>query len=138
MPEGSFCLSCTFIFRNERNWMKKSARASEKPVSPGLPGLQVATGAPANCCKRKHDISFSEFLKSTRQPQTWCSVSPWEVLESLKATFLSCDYLRCTTPRHDRVRFRTRLWKTIAWDTVLKMTSHVTSYNFPRSHFHIT
>ena len=25
-PEGPFCLSCTFIFRNERNWMKKSAR----------------------------------------------------------------------------------------------------------------
>ena len=42
-PEGPFCLSCTFIFRNERNWMKKSARVSEKMVSPGLPGLQVAT-----------------------------------------------------------------------------------------------
>ena len=42
-PEGPFCLFCTFIFRNERNWMKKSARVSEKLVSPGLPGLQVAT-----------------------------------------------------------------------------------------------
>ena len=42
-PEGSFCLSCTFIFRNERNWMKKSARVLEKLVSLGLPGLQVAT-----------------------------------------------------------------------------------------------
>ena len=43
-PEGPFCLSCNFIFRNERNWMKKSARVSEKLVSPGLPGLQpVAT-----------------------------------------------------------------------------------------------
>ena len=42
-PEGPFCLSCTFIFRNERNWMEKSARVSEKLVSPGLPGLQVAT-----------------------------------------------------------------------------------------------
>ena len=41
--EGPFCLSCTFIFRNERNWMKKSARVSEKLVSPGLAGLQVAT-----------------------------------------------------------------------------------------------
>ena len=41
--EGPFCLSCTFIFRNERNWMKKSARVSEKLVSLGLPGLQVAT-----------------------------------------------------------------------------------------------
>ena len=40
---NSFCLSCTFIFRNERNWMKKSARVSEKLVSKGLPGLQVAT-----------------------------------------------------------------------------------------------
>ena len=29
--------------QNERNWMKKSARVSEKLVSPGLPGLQVAT-----------------------------------------------------------------------------------------------
>ena len=43
-PEGpSLCLSFTFIFRDERNWMKKSARVSEKLVSPGLPGLQVAT-----------------------------------------------------------------------------------------------
>ena len=42
-PEGPFCLSCTFIFRNEKYWMKKSARVSEKLVSPGLPGLQVAT-----------------------------------------------------------------------------------------------
>ena len=42
-PEGPFCLSCTFIFRNERNWMKKSARVTVKLVSPGLPGLQVAT-----------------------------------------------------------------------------------------------
>ena len=42
-PEGTFCLSCTFIFRNERNLMKKSARVLEKLVSPGLPGLQVAT-----------------------------------------------------------------------------------------------
>ena len=41
--EGPFCLYCTFIFRNERNWMKKSARVSEKLVSPGLPSLQVAT-----------------------------------------------------------------------------------------------
>ena len=40
---GPFCLSSTFIFRNERNWMKKSARVSEKLVSPGLPGSQVAT-----------------------------------------------------------------------------------------------
>ena len=30
-------------FRNEGNCMKKSARVSEKLVSPGLPGLQVAT-----------------------------------------------------------------------------------------------
>ena len=41
-PEGPFCPSCTFIFLNERKWMKKSARVSEKPGSPGLPGLQVA------------------------------------------------------------------------------------------------
>ena len=42
-PEGPFCLSCTFIFQSERNWMKKSDRVSEKLVGPGLPGLQVAT-----------------------------------------------------------------------------------------------
>ena len=42
-PEGLFCLSCTFIFRNDRNRMTKSARVSEKLASPGLPGLQVAT-----------------------------------------------------------------------------------------------
>ena len=41
--EGPFYLFCIFIFRNERNWMKKSARVSEKLVSLGLPGLQVAT-----------------------------------------------------------------------------------------------
>ena len=42
-PEGPFCLSCTFIFRNERNWMKEKAGVSEKLVSPDLPGLQVVT-----------------------------------------------------------------------------------------------
>ena len=47
-PEGPFCLSCTFIFRNERNKMKKSARISETLVSPGLPGLQVATRLDTN------------------------------------------------------------------------------------------
>ena len=40
-PEGPFCLSCTFIFQKERNWMKKSARVSVKLVNPGLSGLQV-------------------------------------------------------------------------------------------------
>ena len=42
-PEQPICLSCTFIFRNEIKWMKKSARVSEKLVNLGLPGLQVAT-----------------------------------------------------------------------------------------------
>ena len=42
-PGFTFCLSCTFIFRNERNCMRKSARVSEELVSMGLPGLQVAT-----------------------------------------------------------------------------------------------
>ena len=135
MPEGPFCLSCTFIFRNERNWMKKSARVSEKPVSPGLPGLQVATGAPANCCKRKHDISFSEFLKSTRRPQTRCSVSPWEVLESLKATFLSCDYLRCTTPRHDRARFRTNY--SVGYRTKKDVTCYVVQFSTITFPYHL-
>ena len=36
---GPFCLSCTFIFRNERNWMKKSARVLEKTGKPGLTWL---------------------------------------------------------------------------------------------------
>ena len=31
--EGAFCLSCTFIFRNERNWIKRIARISDKLVS---------------------------------------------------------------------------------------------------------
>ena len=52
-PEGLFCLSCTFIFRNERNWTKKSARVSEKLVSPGArvseklvsPGLTWLAGS---------------------------------------------------------------------------------------------
>ena len=34
------------MLRNERNWMKKSARVSEQLVSPGLAGLQVATRLP--------------------------------------------------------------------------------------------
>ena len=46
--EGPFCLSCIFIFRNERNWMKKGSRVSEKLVSPGLPGLQVTTRLPCH------------------------------------------------------------------------------------------
>ena len=56
-PEGPFCLSCTFIFRNERNWMKKSARVSEKLVSPGLPGLQVATRLICVMFLHMHELS---------------------------------------------------------------------------------
>ena len=42
-PKGPFCPSCTSIFQNERNWMKKSARVSKKLVSRGyLSGLQAA------------------------------------------------------------------------------------------------
>ena len=37
--EGPFCLFCTFTFRNEKNWIKKSARVSEKLVSPGFTWL---------------------------------------------------------------------------------------------------
>ena len=37
--ERPFCPSCTFIFRNERKWMKKSARVSEKTGKPGLTWL---------------------------------------------------------------------------------------------------
>ena len=36
-------LSCSFLFRNERSWTKKSARVSEKLASPDLPCLLVAT-----------------------------------------------------------------------------------------------
>ena len=54
-PEGPFCLSCTFIFRNERNWMKKSARVSEKLVSPGLPGLQVDVATRLACLMKYMD-----------------------------------------------------------------------------------
>ena len=54
-PEGPFCLSCTFIFQNERNWMRKSARVSEKLVSPDLPGLQVATGLLAPLMNTAHE-----------------------------------------------------------------------------------
>ena len=54
-PEGPFCLSCTFIFRNERIWMKKSARVSEKLVSPGLPGLQVATRLVGKDCSNHNN-----------------------------------------------------------------------------------
>ena len=40
---GTFLSVSSFNFRNERNWMKKSTRVSQKLVSPGLSGLQVAT-----------------------------------------------------------------------------------------------
>ena len=42
-PRDYFVCPVPIICRNERNWMKKNARVSEKVVSPGLPGLQVAT-----------------------------------------------------------------------------------------------
>ena len=42
-PRDHFVCPVPSFFQNERNWMKKSARVSEKLVSPGLPGLQVAT-----------------------------------------------------------------------------------------------
>ena len=59
-PEGPFCLYCTFIFRNERNWMKNSARVSEKLVSPGLPGLQVATCLVYTCAMQGTESLSSE------------------------------------------------------------------------------
>ena len=46
-PRDHFVCPVPSFFRNERNWMKKSARISEILVSPGLPGLQVATRLPA-------------------------------------------------------------------------------------------
>ena len=58
-PGFTFCLSCTFIFRNERNWMKKSARVSEKLVSLGLPDLLVAT-------------RLQSLIKSTRSTASLC------------------------------------------------------------------
>ena len=42
-PRDNFvCPVPSFPEISERNWMKKSARVSEKLVSPGLLGLQVA------------------------------------------------------------------------------------------------
>ena len=43
-PEGPFCLSCTFIFQNERNWMKKSASGFRKTPE-GKSGLTWLTGS---------------------------------------------------------------------------------------------
>ena len=37
--EGPFCLFCTFIFRNERNWTKKSARGFRRTGKPMLTWL---------------------------------------------------------------------------------------------------
>ena len=68
-PEGPFCLSCTFIFRNERNWMKKSARVSEKLVSPGLPGLQVATRLNSDVTVK---LSISQHSKEFYAEQSRC------------------------------------------------------------------
>ena len=56
-------LSCTFIFGNERNWTKKSARVSEKLVSPGLPGLQVATRLGGATCLKK-SVNFCIFKRT--------------------------------------------------------------------------
>ena len=71
-PEGPFCLSCTFIFRKERKWMKKSARVSEKLVRPGSPGLQVAT-APA-CWNHFFDCFVVQFQITWQWSWEFCSV----------------------------------------------------------------
>ena len=53
-PSDHFvCPVPSFSEMKEINWMKKSARVSEKLVSPGLPGLQVAT--------RLFDVYLHEF-----------------------------------------------------------------------------
>ena len=41
-PRDHFVCPVPSFTENERNCMKKSARVSEKLVSPGLPGLQAA------------------------------------------------------------------------------------------------
>ena len=54
--EGLFCVSCTFIFRNERNSrMKKSARVSKKN---GKPGLTWLTGSNAPGTGRVQRLAF--------------------------------------------------------------------------------
>ena len=69
-PEGPFCLSCTFIFQNERNWMKKNDRVPEKLVSPGLPGLQVAT----RLGETKSLVTVRNFLSNLSRNGLNCSV----------------------------------------------------------------
>ena len=79
-PEGPFCQSCTFgIFPNERNWMKKSARVSEKLVSPGLPGLQVATRLPVSPSSVGRFVMIS--LRPTRVSSVWLSLVCFTVVD---------------------------------------------------------
>ena len=82
MPEGPFCLSCIFIFRKERNWMKKSARVWEKMVSLGLPYLQVATRL-----EMKNNWTWS---------WTWCRGGN-------KLYTMYNEHFKCATPTNDEI-----------------------------------
>ena len=86
-PEESFRLSCTFIFRNERNWIKESDRVSEKLVSPDLPGLQVAH-APDSF----YALSFMKDLSNSRAPSSaltfYDKQNKWSFIYGFSATGL--------------------------------------------------
>ena len=49
-PRDHFVCPVPSFSEMKKNWMKKSARVSEKLVSLGLPGLQVATRLKGNNC----------------------------------------------------------------------------------------
>ena len=93
--EGPFCLFCTFIFRNERNWMKKSARVSEK-----LPASTIKSVQAFRCCIRwrltypyhvfylpKHTIWFVVLLVESLETQTLLS-SDDQTLASVKSSLM--------------------------------------------------
>ena len=97
-PEGPFCLSCTFIFRNEKNWKKESARVSEKLVSPGLSGLQVSTRlTTVSEIVPKSGVST---LQDTEHDVLRWSIDNTFELNSLKCKELRIDFRRKKQHRH--------------------------------------
>ena len=86
-PEGPFCLSCTFIFRNERSWIKESVKVSEKLVNTGLSGLQVATCL--GLMLVKCSISGHELERYT--PDYPGENTPFEFRSVLRGGQLACD-----------------------------------------------
>ena len=62
---GTIFLFCSFIFRNARNWMKKSATLGFTKT--GKPGLTWPTGSYALACTKSHRLSVHIHIYTHRQ-----------------------------------------------------------------------